>query len=141
LDYENKIEFDYVDLDEAFPPCDPGFAPSGSAIMVQIRTAKKKTKGGIILVDDVRETEIWNTQIGKVIGIGPVAFRNRNTMELWPEGAWYSIGDFIRVPKYGGDRWTVPTTDGQGQAIIALFNDLDSKAVATGDPTKIKAFL
>jgi co-chaperonin GroES (HSP10) len=140
LDYENKVEFDYGSIDEAFPACDPGVEPFGSRVMVQIRTPKKATKGGIILLDDARETEGWNTQTAKVIAVGPLAFRNRNTMEFWPEGAWVQPGDFVRVPKYGGDRWTVKI-DGADDALIVIFDDLNIVGKITGDPTKVKAFL
>lgn len=140
MDYENKVEFDYGSIEEAFPACDPGVEPFGSRVMVQIRTPKKATKGGIILLDDARETEGWNTQTAKVVAVGPLAFRNRNTMELWPEGTWCAPGDFVRVPKYGGDRWTVKV-EGGDDALIVIFDDLNIVGKITGDPTKVKAFL
>jgi co-chaperonin GroES (HSP10) len=137
----NKIEFAYEGLEDAFPSCDPGVHPFGSRVMVQVRTPKKKTKGGIILTADVRETEIYNTQVAKVISVGSLAFKNRNTMETWPEGSWASVGDFVRVPRYGGDRWTVKTDDGEDEAVIVIFNDLDLVGRVTGDPLAMKAFL
>lgn len=136
----NKIEFDYASLDEAFPPCDPGVEPYGSRVLVQIRTPKKKTKGGIVLVSDARETELYNTQVGKVLSLGPVAFCDRRTLERWPEGAWCQVGEYVRVPKYGGDRWSVKLEDGD-EALVVIFNDLDLVGRVSGDPTKIKAFL
>lgn len=136
----NKIDFGYESLDEAFPPCDPGVQPFGSRVLVQVRTPKAKTKGGIILTTDTRETEHYNTQVAKVIATGSLAFRNRNTMDPWPEGSWCEIGDFVRVPRYGGDRWSVKTADGD-EAIVVIFNDLDLVGKVTGDPLAIKAFL
>jgi len=137
----NKVEFGYDSTDEAFPPCDPGVTPFGSRVLCQIRTPKQKTKGGIILTSDTRETDAWNTQVAKVIGVGELAFRNRTTGEAWPEGSWCTVGDFVRVPKYGGDRWTVKTDDGQGEALVVIFNDLDLIGKVTGDPLAIKAFI
>ena len=137
----NKIEFGYENLDEAFPAADPGVAPFGSRVLVQIRTPKKKTKGGIILTSDVRETEHYNTQIAKVIAVGSLAFKNRNTMEPWPEGSWCDVGEYVRVPRYGGDRWSVKTADGEDEAIVVIFNDLDLVGKVTGDPMAIKSFL
>ena len=136
----NSVEFSYDGLDEAFPPCDAGVKPFGSRILVQIRTPKTKTKGGIILTGDVRETEHYNTQVAKVIDVGSLAFKNRNTMEHWPEGSWCEVGDFVRVPRYGGDRWSVKTVDGE-EAIVVIFNDLDLVGKVTGDPLAVKAFL
>jgi len=136
----NKIEFDYSGLDDAFPPCDPGVQPFGSRVMVQVRTPKTKTKGGIILTADIRETELWNTQVAKVIAKGSLAFKNRNTMEQWPEGSWCEVGDYVRVPRYGGDRWSVKTENDE-EAIIIIFDDLNLVGKVTGDPLAVKAFL
>jgi hypothetical protein len=44
------------------------------------------------------------------------------------------------VPRYGGDRWSVKTADGD-EAIVVIFNDLDLVGKVTGDPLAIKAFL
>lgn len=137
----NKVDFGYASLDEAFPPCDPGIHPFGSRVLVQIRTPKQKTKGGIILTSETRETDAWNTQIAKVVSVGELAFKNRTTMEPWPEGSWCQEGDFVRVPKYGGDRWTVKTTDGEDEALLVIFNDLDLVGKVIGDPLTIKAFI
>ena len=128
-------------MKEAFPDVDPGIQPFGSRVLVQIRTAKTKTAGGIILTTDTTDTEKWNTQIAKVISKGPLAFKNRNTMESWPEGDWCEHGEFIRVAKYGGDRWEVPIKDTQESAMFVIFNDLDIMGRVTGDPLKIKAFI
>lgn len=137
----NNISFGYDSIDEAFPAADPGISPFGSRVLVQIRTPKKKSKGGIILTGDVRETEHYNTQVAKVISVGSLAFKNRNTMEPWPEGSWCEVGDFVRVPRYGGDRWSVKTEDGEDEAIVVIFNDLDLVGKVTGDPMAIKSFL
>jgi len=136
----NKISFSYENIDEAFPACDPGVSPFGSRVLVQIRTPKKATAGGIILVGESREIEHANTQVAKVLTVGSLAFKNRNTMESWPEGSWCAPGDFVRVPRYGGDRWTVKTPDGD-EAVLVIFNDLDLVGKVTGDPLAIKAFL
>jgi co-chaperonin GroES (HSP10) len=136
----NSVEFGYDSLDEAFPPCDAGVKPFGSRVLCQIRTPKTKTKGGIIITNDIRETEHYNTQVAKVINIGSLAFKNRNTMDSWPEGSWCEVGDFVRVPRYGGDRWSVKTEGGE-EAIVVIFNDLDLVGKVTGDPLAVKAFL
>lgn len=129
-------------LQEAFPDCSPGIRPLGSRVLVQIRTPRTKTAGGIILTADTRETDGWNTQIARVTAVGPLAFHNRNTLEPWPEGAWCKPGDFVRVSKYGGDRMAVPTGNAAGdEAIFVVLNDLDIIALVTGDPLAIKAFI
>lgn len=135
----NKVEFAFDGLADAFPEIDPGFKPLGSRILVQVRRSKSKTKHGIILPDEVRDTEQWNTQVAKVIAIGPLAFKNRNTMQPWPEGDWVKEGSFVRAPKYGGDRFGVPH-DGD-EIIFVVINDLDLVGVVTGDPLAMKAFI
>lgn len=125
---------------EAFPAVEPGVRPFGSRVLVQIRNPKQKTASGIILDTGSRDTEKWNTQVGRVVALGPLAFKNRNTMESWPEGNWCQPGDFVRVAKYGGDRWEVPLPDGE-VAMFVIFNDLDIIGQVTGDPLAVRAFV
>tara|TARA_R110000868_G_scaffold62858_1_gene189783 strand:+ start:505 stop:912 length:408 start_codon:yes stop_codon:yes gene_type:complete len=130
------------ELNKAFPHCDPGVVPFGSRVLIQVRTPKTKTAGGILLTGETQDTELWNTQVGKVLKTGSLAFKNRNTMEQWPEGGWCQPGDFVRVPRYGGDRWEVKTGDGDDdKAIVVIFNDLDLIGKVTGDPLAVKAFI
>lgn len=127
-------------LAEAFPDVNPGVQPFGSRVLIQIRTPRKVTRGGIILSSETQDTEKWNTQVAKVISVGPLAFKNRNTQESWPEGDWCKPGDFVRVPKYGGDRWEVAFTKNDS-AMFVIFNDLDIIGQVTGDPLTVKAFI
>lgn len=129
-------------LAEAFPAVDPGMEPFGSRVLVQVRTPVRRSKGGIILVDETRETEKWNVQTAKVIALGPVAFRDRTTMAPWPEGIWCALGSFVRVPKYGGDRWEVRYGPGEDDhALFVILNDLNVIGRVTVDPRAIKAFI
>jgi hypothetical protein len=61
-------------------------------------------------------------------------------MDPWPEGSWCTPGDYVRVPKYGGDRWEVPLSNGES-ALFVIFNDLDIIGQVTGDPLAIRAFI
>lgn len=36
--------------------------------------------------------------------MGNLAYRDRTTFEPWPEGQWCEVGDWVRIPQYGGDR-------------------------------------
>lgn len=129
----------YESLEEAFPTLDPGVEPFGPRLLVQVRSPKRTSRGGIALIDETRDTELWNTQVAKVIAVGPVAFKNRDTLTEWPEGQWCRVGDFIRVPKYGGDRWQV--TRGEVTAMFAVVRDLDITGKIPGDPLEIVAFI
>jgi co-chaperonin GroES (HSP10) len=126
---------------EAFPAVNAGIQPFGSRVLIQIRTPKKVSRGGIILDTGTQDTEKWNTQVGKVISLGPLAFKNRNDMTPWPEGDWCTVGEFVRVAKYGGDRWEVKVPDSDESAMFVIFNDLDIIGQVTGDPLAIRAFI
>jgi co-chaperonin GroES (HSP10) len=128
-------------LAEAFPAVDAGIRPFGSRVLVQIRTPRKISKGGIIIDLGTQETEKWNTQVAKVISLGPLAYKSRTTMEPWPEGAWCKPGDFVRVAKYGGDRWEIAYGNDGEKAMFVIFNDLDIMGDLTGDPLAVKAFI
>ena len=129
----------------AFPSVDPGAKPLGGRILVQLRRTKKKaTSAGIILVEETKETEKWQNMVAKVIEIGPLAFKHRDTMVSWPEGSWVVPGDYIRVPKWGGDRWEVKVPgddDLEDPALFMVLNDHEIIAKLTGDPLAMKAFL
>ena len=132
-------------LAEAFPIIDPFMAPYGARILVQLRAVKEKvSSAGIFIPQETKETEKWNTQVGKIISIGPLAFKKRESMEPWPEGAWAQVGDFVRVPKWGGDRWEIEFIDEQGaegKCLFTFFIDHELIGKVTGDPRDIKAFI
>jgi co-chaperonin GroES (HSP10) len=133
----------YGSLAEAFPVADPNYIPVGSKVLVQIRTPKRKSAGGILLTTDTQETDQWNTQVGKVLALGDVAFCNRETLAPWPEGAWVKIGEYARVPKYGGDRWQVAINPGDPKtdyALFAVWRDLDIVGKVP-DPLSVIAFI
>lgn len=128
-----------AEIEAAFPDVDPGFIPLGSRIVVQLRSAKTVSKGGIILTAETTETEKWNTQIAKVRAIGPVAFKSRADMQQWPEGAWCKVGDYVRIPKWNQDKWFVAFED--HEVLFMLVNDLDLLAIKTGNPLEVKAYI
>lgn len=131
------------DLSFYFPDVECYVRPAGNRVVVQLKRPMKKTKGGIILPDDSRDTEHWNTQVAKVVATGPVAFRNRDNLTEWPEGDWCQPGDFVRVSKYGGDRWAVKMDDGLGdkdEITFVILRDTDVLGVVS-DPLAVKAYL
>ncbi len=134
-----------AELAWAFPSVEPGAKPLGGRILVQLRRTKKKTtSAGILLVEETKETEKWNNMVAKVIEIGPLAFRHRDTMQAWPEGSWCVAGDYIRVPKWGGDRWEVKVEgddDFEDPALFMILNDHEVIAKVTGDPLAMRAFI
>lgn len=131
-----------ADLQDAFPAVDPGAKPLGARILVQLRRTKKKTtSAGIILVEETREAEKWNNMVAKVVDIGPLAFKKRDNMEPWPEGSWCEVGDYLRVPKWGGDRWEVEVPGEEEPALFMVLNDHEVIAKITGNPLTMRAFV
>jgi co-chaperonin GroES (HSP10) len=131
-----------ADIAWAFPSVDPGAKPLGGRVLVQLRRTKKTvTSAGIILVEETKETEKWNNMVARVVENGPLAFKKRDSMEPWPEGSWCEPGDFIRVPKWGGDRWEVEVGDDEEKALFMILNDHEIIARVTGDPLLMRAFV
>lgn len=133
------------ELKASFPDLAPPIHPTGINILVQLRTeAKTKTlKGGKVfwLPDESIDAQKARAQTGIVRAVGPSAYRDRRTLELWPEGYWCVPGMFIRVPMYGGDRLevTFDRPDGSGDFVLfATFRDQDCLGVVVADPLKIK---
>jgi co-chaperonin GroES (HSP10) len=129
----------------AFPQVDAGMEPFGGRVVVQLRRIKKKTsKGGIILIEETKENEKWNNMIGMVVSMGPLAFKNRDTMQSWPEGTWAKVGDYVRVPKWGGDRWEIRipgSEDNEDPVLFMTLNDHELISKVTGNPLSFKAYV
>lgn len=139
IDSTESAFYTEEELAQAFPDVNPGVLPFGTRLVVQIRSVKNKSRGGIILVEETKESEKWNTQVAKVRRVGPMSFKNRDTQELWPEGAWCQEGDYVRVPKYLQDRWEV--ANGDSSVLFMIVNDLDILAKLDCDPLSVKAYI
>ena len=134
---------DPQELAWAFPNVECGMEPYGGRIIIQLRRVKKR-KGMIYLVEETKENEKWNNMIGKVISVGPLAFKNRDSMTAWLEGSWANVGDFVRVPRWGGDRWEIKDpTDEQNEdpVLFMTINDHELIAKVTANPLSFKAFV
>ena len=126
----------------AYPDVNPGIAPLGGRVLVQLRRVKKTTQSGIIMVEETRDYEKYNTQTAKVVSIGPLAFKKKDTMEPWPEGVWADPGDFVRVPKFGGDRFEVAIKEEPEEpALFMLINDHELIAKVIGDPLSYHEYI
>ena len=130
----------------AFPDADVPYLPLGKMIMVQLRTPgdfKVLANGQkLYFTDETKEYEKHNVQTGLVRKLGPVAYKHRLTLESFPEGDWCKPGDFVRVPKYGGDRVAVPCRDDpKREAMFVVVNDTDVIGLVNGDPLSLKAIL
>ena len=111
-----------------FPEVNPGIRPFGSRVLVQIRRVRVKRKSGLFMAEQTTDTALDNTCVAKVIAGGPLAYKNRNTMEPWSEGTWCEAGQYVFAPKYGGLRWEKPykaDDDYSNKIQFAIFDDLN----------------
>ena len=121
---------------EPFPDVDPGAEPLGSRVLVMCRVPPRRI-GSIELPESARDTKRDVTQVAKIVALGPLAFRNRDTGEMWTEGAWCEPGDFVRVPRYQGDRFKVKVPGRQETAEFVIFDDHNIVARLTCDPSAV----
>ena len=91
-------------LSEAFPEVDCNETPLGDCIIVQLKLPPKKLASGLYLAQETIDQESYDNTVGKVISIGPDAFKyfskEEGTLKAWPGNRWYAVGDFVRVPKH-----------------------------------------
>lgn len=145
----SQVGANQSDMDWYFPKnVDHGHGkPFGSRVLLQLKKPEVVSKGGIHLANETIETDLWNTEVALVIDVGALAFKNRETMQYWPEGAWAKPGDYVRAPKYGGSRWIVEAESASKTGVVQynkvmflIVNDLDLLGEVR-DPLKIRAFI
>ncbi len=143
FDLNRNDEPDTRSEEECFPPIDTGIEVAGDRVLVQLRREKSTSKGGIILVDETRQTLRFNETVAKVIQIGPLAYKSPEDLSPWPEGNWCNVGDLVRTIKYGGDRFVVqPDDEGSPVVFITLqAREIISRIKSFEYAQKMKAFV
>jgi len=143
VDFNKEDEPDLRSEQECFPDVDPGVEILGDRVLVQLRREKIASKGGILLIDETRQTLRFNETVAKVRDIGPLAYKSPDNLQPWPEGNWCNVGDLVRTIKYGGDRFVVqPNDDGAPVVFITLqAREVISKIKSFEYAQKMKAFV
>ena len=143
IDFNIKDEPDTRTELECFPEVDPGVEVLGDRVLVQLRREKVTSKGGIILVDETRQTLKFNETVAKVCQIGPLAYKSPDTLEPWIEGNWCQVGDLVRTIKYGGDRFVVDVNDDGAPVVFITLQarEVISKIKSFDAAQKMKAFV
>ena len=95
--------------------------PTGYQVLIQMRTPRTETAGGIALAQESIRNEIMLEQVGQVVAMGPQAYAH----EKFGGVPFCQIGDWVLVGQYAG----VPVPLPQGHAI--LVNDDEIRAVLT----------
>lgn len=88
--------------------------PEGSKLLVKPDSVKEKTKGGIYLPEQAKQSEEYNTNKGIILAIGP-------TVDLlFKKDRKAKVGDRIIFARYGG---LIIKEDGQED--LRILNDED----------------
>ena len=89
--------------------------PTGWRILVLPFKMKDKTKGGILITDDVVERAQVASTCGLVLEVGPDAYKDK---ERYPEGPWCKKGTWIVFARYAGSRIKI-----DGGEVRLLYDD------------------
>jgi co-chaperonin GroES (HSP10) len=142
-DLNSKDEPDTRSELECFPEIDHGVEVAGDRVLVQLRREKTTSKGGIILVDETKQTIKFNETVAKVIQLGPLAYKSPDDMKDWIEGPWCKPGDLVRTIKYGGDRFVVNANDDGAPVVFITLQarEIISRIKSFEYAQKMKAFI
>ena len=144
FDINQKDEPDTRSELECFPQIDPGVEVAGDRVLVQLRREKTTSKGGIILVDETKQTLRFNETVAKVVQVGPLAYRNLDAeLSYWVEGPWCKEGDLVLTIKYGGDRFVINPDDGGAPVVFITLQarEIISRIKSFEYAQKMKAFV
>lgn len=111
-------------IERYFPDVEHGIKPQLNNVLVMGKWIPKTTSSGLILVDEHREMESHQIAIGKIVAVGPLAFKDRKTLEPWAE-CEIGVGDFVFVPR-SGDR--INKHVGEETYKYIMFTDLQITA-------------
>lgn len=78
--------------------------PTGWRILILPYQGKGKTESGIYLPDDVVEKNKVSTQVGYVLKVGPLAYKDT---EKFPSGPWCREKDWVMFARYAGSRFAI----------------------------------
>ena len=88
--------------------------PTGWRLLILPYKGKGKTEGGIYLPDQVVEENTVSTQVGYVLKVGDLAFKDK---EKFPNGPWCKQGDWVVFGRYAGSRLKIEGGE------VRLLND------------------
>jgi len=102
--------------------------PTGWRILILPYQGKAKTAGGIFIPTEVQEKSQISTQVGYVLKVGPLAYKDR---DKFPDGAWCAEKQWVLFARYAGSRLQI---DG-GE--VRILND-DEVLATILDPEDIQ---
>ena len=78
--------------------------PTGWRLLILPYRGKGKTEGGLYLPDKVIEDNQISTQVGFVLKMGPMAYKDP---EKFPSGPWCAEKDWVMFARYAGSRFKI----------------------------------
>ena len=78
--------------------------PTGWRILILPYQGKAKTSGGIFLPSEVQEKNNISTQVGYVLKVGPLAYKDT---EKFPSGPWCEEKQWVMFARYAGSRFQI----------------------------------
>ena len=79
-------------------------SPTGWRLLILPYRGKGKTEGGLYLPDKVVEDNQISTQVGFVLKMGPMAYKDP---EKFPSGPWCAEKDWVMFARYAGSRFKI----------------------------------
>tara|TARA_R100000808_G_C2153593_1_gene163939 strand:+ start:528 stop:974 length:447 start_codon:yes stop_codon:yes gene_type:complete len=102
-------------------------SPTGWRLLILPYRGKGKTESGVYLPDQVVEQQQVSTQVGYVLKVGSLAYKDS---EKFPSGPWCAEKDWVMFARYAGSRFNI---DG-GE--VRILND-DEILAKINDPEDI----
>ena len=79
-------------------------SPTGWRILILPYQGKAKTAGGIFIPDEVQEKSKVSTQVGYVLKVGPLAYKDT---DKFPSGPWCEEKQWVMFARYAGSRFQI----------------------------------
>ena len=79
-------------------------SPTGWRLLILPYKGKGRTESGIYLPDKVVEEQSVSTQVGYVLKVGELAYRDG---DKFPDGPWCAKGDWVMFARYAGSRFKI----------------------------------
>ena len=89
-------------------------SPTGWRLLILPYRGKGKTEGGLYLPDKVVEDNQISTQVGFVLKMGPMAYKDP---EKFPSGPWCAEKDWVMFARYAGSRFKIDGVE------VRILND------------------
>lgn len=105
--------------------------PRGHFVLVEVIPVEEKTAGGIVLPSELVEREHGGRDIGKLVDIGPLAYKGFAHAE-GPEDWGVKVGDLVEFNRYDGKQPRL-AEDNEELKNLRIVNDNDIIAVMEED--------